>query len=150
MIVVLILIIGLILLFVKLLSQKNRFWLGNRAVRSLGGVQLGQNKSLQLIEIGSAIYVVGVGDNVNLVHRIDDEEEVRSILESLDAQPRGRTMGSWTSWKERLGLSKREPEPEHATATFQEIFHNKMKKVSGRDRQIAEMIAGSNGDEHKR
>jgi flagellar protein FliO/FliZ len=150
-IIVLIIIIGLILIMVKLLSQKNRFWLGNRTVRPLGGVQLGQNKSLQLVEIGRSIYVIGVGENVNLLQRIDDEEEVRLVLESLAGPSDSRTGGKGWMWlKERFGLG--ESEPEHPTASFQEIFHEKMKKVSGRDRKIADLLAGSDqdGDEQRR
>ena len=54
--------------------QRNRGWGTNRALRSLGGIPLGQNKSLQVVELSGRVYVVGVGDSITLLDKIDDPE----------------------------------------------------------------------------
>jgi flagellar protein FliO/FliZ len=78
----LILIIGLFFVIIKFIAKKNKYLFG-RSLRSLGGVPLGQNKSLQVIEIGRSLYIVGVGDNVQLIEKIDDAEEVAYLTEML-------------------------------------------------------------------
>src|SRR5690606_22294378 len=83
-IVVLILVIGLILLIVKIISKNDLPWIKNKAIRSLGGVQLGQHKSIQVIDLGEVIYVVGVGENIQLVDKIHEAgmmETIRSRFE---------------------------------------------------------------------
>ena len=57
------------------LSQRNRGWGTNRALRSLGGIPLGQNKSLQVVELSGRVYIVGVGDNITLLDKIDEPED---------------------------------------------------------------------------
>ena len=47
------------------------------SIRSLGGVPLGQNKSIQIVEIGHSLFVVGVGENIQLLDKIIDADEVR-------------------------------------------------------------------------
>src|SRR5690625_77031 len=64
MFVVLMIIIVMILLFVRFLSRRNKLWLSNHAIQTLGGVSLGQNKSLQLVEVGQSIYLIGIGEDV--------------------------------------------------------------------------------------
>ncbi len=75
-ILALIVIIGLFIILIKFLSQKNSKWFNQRSIKLLGGVQLGQNKSLQIIELGSSLYLIGVGDDVRMVDKIEDQEEV--------------------------------------------------------------------------
>src|SRR5690606_3531265 len=60
--IVLAIIIGLIIFTLKFLAQKNQAWSQAKSLRHLGGIAVGQNKSVQLIKIGSHVYVVGVGE----------------------------------------------------------------------------------------
>ena len=86
---VLAVVIGLLVLFIRFLAAKTSRWTAGRRLRVLAGVQLGQNKSLQVVEVADAVYIVGVGENVTLIDRIDDPDKVRALLEALSAQTGG-------------------------------------------------------------
>ena len=85
-IVALMLVIGLIILVIKWLSQRNRGWGTNRALRSLGGIPLGQNKSLQVVELSGRVYIVGVGDSITLLDKIDEPEEALAVMDAIEQQ----------------------------------------------------------------
>ncbi len=74
-------IIGLIYLTFKILNIKSNI-IKRSKLSNLGGISLGQNKSVQLIKIGNKIYVLGVGDDVVLIKIIDNEDEINLIEQS--------------------------------------------------------------------
>jgi flagellar protein FliO/FliZ len=141
----LILIIGLFFLIVKLLSQKNKKIFG-RSLRSLGGVPLGPNKSIQVVEIGRSLYIVGVGDNVQLLEKIDNEEEVAYISDMLTSSnsmsvASFQTLGGLlTKLKKKKAVVEEMETDETAAASFQEIFHNKMHHLSDRKKMVEEIL----------
>lgn len=140
----LILIIGIFLLIIKFLSKKKWQWSQGRAVKTLGGLPLGPNKSVQIVEIGRSIYVIGVGEDVRLIQKIDDPEEVAYIAATfgLDGSAAGRTfpkVGEWLG-----GFLKREKqtpdEDDQVAASFQEVFQTKMKHMAGRKQLMEQML----------
>jgi len=80
----LLLVLALIYFLLKFLNKRNNF---NRvkALENLGGISVGQHKSIQIIRIGSKLYLVGVGDNVEMLQEITDEAVKQDILRSKDA-----------------------------------------------------------------
>jgi len=74
----------LIYFFFKFLSKRTGFQ--NRGIyQHLGSLSLGQNKSIQAIEIGKKIYILGVSQEINPIKIIDDEEEIFLIKSSVEA-----------------------------------------------------------------
>ena len=148
-IVVLAVIIGLIIVLVRFLAQKNRGWNANRSIRLLGGVALGQNKSLQIVEIAGRIYLIGVGNEVQLIEKIDDEETAAYIIDSLTASY-ANTDSTWMSnvnrWlKEKRPSASRVHEREEeretdSSYTFQEIFQSKVKNLANRKKWMEEIM----------
>nr|WP_290443385.1 flagellar biosynthetic protein FliO [Sporolactobacillus kofuensis] len=55
------------------------------ALKNMGGVSLGANRSLQLIQVGDEILVVGVGETVQLLKEIKDPEAIQSLMQQSDA-----------------------------------------------------------------
>lgn len=68
--------------FLFWLLKKNNKITGSRIYNHLGGLSLGQNKSVQIIEIGKKIYVLGVGEEVNLLEVVQNDEEKAAIKDS--------------------------------------------------------------------
>ncbi|MEK3915427.1 flagellar biosynthetic protein FliO [Paenibacillus sp. FSL H7-0331] len=139
----LILIIGLFFIIIKFLSQKNKFLFG-RSMRSLGGVPLGPNKSIQVVEIGRSLYIVGVGENVQLLEKIEDEDEVSYISDMLNSS-NAKTAASFetfTGWLSKLRKKQSiiEESDEEVTASFQQIFHNKMHHLSDRKKMVEDLL----------
>jgi flagellar protein FliO/FliZ len=132
-------IIGLIVLLIKFLSKNSRNFYSAKGIHLLAGIQLGQNKSLQMVEIGNRIYVVGVGENVQLIDKIDDEAEAERIRRMIwDSDASGAA--GWQGILARL-IPRRSPDrakQEAESASFQEIFYAKMNKVGESRKQRLE------------
>ncbi len=144
-IIVLLIIIVLIVFLARFMANKNQLWFQGRSLRQLGGVGVGQNKSVQLVKVGNAIYVVGVGNNVQLLDKIEDEHEIQQILESLHASPTVpgsnliTKLQGWIEARKKLTVSKDEmmsPEAE----SFQELFHSKLQQVGSRRANLKDLI----------
>lgn len=144
------LIIGLIILLIKFLAQKSKPWMSNRAMQVLGGVTLGQHKSLQVVRIGEALYIIGVGDDVNLLHRIDDAEETAALLDAFTVANGGNGDGfaKITDFLKKIRKSgKPEPAEEWDEASFQQLFEDRIKQVSSRRAQVGDLMReGSDPD----
>jgi flagellar protein FliO/FliZ len=139
----LVVIIGLFYLIMKYVSQKKHPFLFGGAVRSLGGVAVGPNKSVQLVKIGRSLYVVGVGENVQLIDIIRDADEIALITESVPGQ--GNLGRSLFTLPHRLFGRKDEAgskeEEETLAAAFLEVFEQKMRSVSGRRKAIEDVLS---------
>ncbi len=150
-ILVLIVIIGLIYVLVKFLAKKNQTWFGGRSIRVLSGIQLAPNKSVQIIEIGGIVYVLGVGDDVRLIDKITDQELASLIIEQFDIQDTSSFIPAF----ERLQrfISRRSSDIESDLPnqqTFQEIFQHRLERVSGQSRQIDKIMSDIQQDEKER
>ncbi|MFD2613015.1 flagellar biosynthetic protein FliO [Paenibacillus gansuensis] len=139
---VLVLIVGLIVLLIRYLGQKNRGWMVNRSIKTLGGIPLGQHKSIQLVEIGSSIYVVGVGEDIRLLEKIQDPEEVEHILSSFrnpagfNGNAAASALSDWIgSWKR-----KKPQQDEELEASFQDVFYQKMQQLPSRKKMVEDML----------
>lgn len=154
-IVSLFIVIGLIILLIKFLSQRNRMWGTNRAVRSLGGVALGQNNSLQVVELSGRLYVVGVGENVTLLDKIDDAEQVNAILASLDRQTNAAGWSANTisdflkrfrkeeTWK---GEELTDRQWNMQASSFQSLLNQNLSKQADRKEQLESILKESKHD----
>ncbi|MCG1020660.1 flagellar biosynthetic protein FliO [Sutcliffiella horikoshii] len=92
----------------KLINSKNRVGNG-RSVENIGGTNLGNNKSLQLVKVGNSILVVGVGDSINLLKEITDEEEREQLLQSYRDRADSVPLHSdkLTGWIQKLKEAKK-------------------------------------------
>lgn len=84
LIVGLALVLGLVYIVLKLLGKRNGFNRQPGLVRNVGGVSVGANKSVQIIRVGNRYYLIGVGDNVELLEEIDDPETIEQLVNQSD------------------------------------------------------------------
>src|SRR5699024_9831955 len=80
MIVALFFVLALIFNIILVIRRRNKLLQNHDLLENLGGISLGQNKSLQLIRIGSHIYVIGVGEHVDLMLEITEPEVLEALL----------------------------------------------------------------------
>ena len=73
-------VLGLLLFVLRFLNKRNLNYQQNSMIQNLGGQSLGAQKSVQLLQIGDKVYIVGVGEDVQLLHVISDPEEIEHIL----------------------------------------------------------------------
>ncbi|WP_172252831.1 flagellar biosynthetic protein FliO [Saccharibacillus deserti] len=142
---VLIAIVALIVFLIRYLGKKNRGWFSGRSVRTLGGVGLGQNKSLQIIEIGGSIYLIGVGENISLIDKISGPEEVKQLIEALEQENTGPNI-ALPAWADKLTSRFRSgsnppPEAEELeAASFQQLFETRLRESSDRRRKVDDLL----------
>ncbi|HZG57878.1 flagellar biosynthetic protein FliO [Paenibacillus sp.] len=138
-IVVLVIVIGLIVVLIRFLASRTKRWSGERALQVHAGVPLGQNKSLQVIEIGDAVYIVGVGEDITLLDKIDDPERVEALIASLEAKPApaaGTAVAAVASVIRALRNRSKpsaEVEPQwQSTEAFRDLLSQKLKTGGAR------------------
>ncbi|MFD1450504.1 flagellar biosynthetic protein FliO [Oceanobacillus sojae] len=84
LIVGLALVLGLVYIVLKLLGKRNGFNQQPGLLRNVGGVSVGANKSVQIIRVGNRYYLIGVGDNVELLEEIDDPETIEQLIDQSE------------------------------------------------------------------
>src|SRR5690625_1017509 len=85
MILSLLLILGLIYLVLRFLNKRNKMFDQVRSLENLGGISVGQNKTVQLVRVGSKVYMIGVGENVEMLQEITDEEVIDDLLQTNES-----------------------------------------------------------------
>ena len=145
-IVALVIVITLIVITLRFLSSRTRVWGQNRSLRSLGGIALGQNKSLQVIEVGGKVYLVGVGENVTLIDRIDDAEEAGRLIAILEhPAPQPINIPLVGEWLNRMRGGRKAPEPEESwnVSEFEAMLRSNLERQAGRKQQIESLLKDS-------
>jgi flagellar protein FliO/FliZ len=75
------LVIALIYGLLKFLYRRGQLLPGKKGViEHLGGTSVGANRSVQLIKVGNRILVIGVGESIQLLCEIAEEDEMKEIL----------------------------------------------------------------------
>ncbi|NBI27373.1 flagellar biosynthetic protein FliO [Chengkuizengella marina] len=138
---VLLLIIVLIFLVIKFLTKNTM--LSNRLIKHLGGIKLGQKNSIQVIEFGGDIYLVGVGDDVQLIDKIDQIEKINLIKQTLNTNHKSINFLDYKSLFNGLKKNKAEEiiHTENQTnSTFHEVIYEKINNVKKRNEKIDSML----------
>ncbi|XKE82096.1 flagellar biosynthetic protein FliO [Oceanobacillus kapialis] len=130
----LLLVIALIYVLLKFLKNRNKLFSKVRALESLGGVSVGQNKSVQIIRLGDRFYMLGVGDNVEMLQEITDESVKAELIRQEDVQPgaTGLLTDLFQSKKNATGSTKGS-----GGADFKALFSGELQKLkSNRNKLI--------------
>lgn len=77
----LLLVLALIYLLYHFVVKRTGKFAQVNALKNMGGVSLGANRSLQLVRVGNEILVVGVGETVQLIKEITDPEAIQSLTQ---------------------------------------------------------------------
>ncbi|MDZ5781821.1 flagellar biosynthetic protein FliO [Marinococcus luteus] len=117
-------VLGLLFWLLKFINKKTSKYQSTRSLQSIGGIGLGQNKSIQVVKVGDKMLVVGVGDTISLLQEIEDKEE----QERITAQEQNTYTGVPSlldKWKTR---GKTE---EKSSQSFQSVLEERLKKARG-------------------
>lgn len=105
-------------------------------IKVISMAPLGNGKSVQVVMIGESLYVLGVGENVQLLHHIPAGEEADLIL--ADAEIKG-ALPSPLKWLPFGGNRKNSDEffqpSDGQGRTFEEILRNQWGTVTKRSEQ---------------
>ncbi|WP_440119795.1 flagellar biosynthetic protein FliO [Paenibacillus sp. QZ-Y1] len=153
-IVVLAVILVLIVYLIRFLNKRNQRLFRDGTIRILGGVGLGQNKSLQIIEIGGSVYLLGVGDDIQLVDKVSDLEEAQRIIDSFERDASAQH-GSLSPLIKKLAARLRKDEPPREkeledTSSFHELFESKLRQMPNRKEKMEKLLKEDNTTDRSR
>lgn len=153
-IVVLAVILVLIVYLIRFLNKRNQQWFRSGTIRILGGVGLGQNKSLQILEIGGNVYLIGVGDNIQLLDKVSDLEEAHKIIDSFEKDAASQ-QGSLSPIIAKLTKRLRKEEPPREmeiedTTSFHEMFESKLRQMPNRKEKMEKLLDQDNTTDRSR
>jgi len=127
MIVSLTFIILMITLVLKFWAQKTRGIQSRGPFLVLGGCPLGTNRSIQAVMIGKSIYLLGVGENVQLIREITEGEEYQHILNSFEEQEVPASFFGSGDWFNKITKKSEEKNwEEQFQATLEELEKSQM------------------------
>ncbi|AOV09233.1 hypothetical protein BI350_12430 [Sporosarcina ureilytica] len=135
----LVFVVGLLYGLLKFINRKNRLYDKNRLMKNLGGLSLGQQKSIQLIVVGDTYYLVGVGEDIRLLKEITDEKEIASLLEYYEENdvmsskgPLEQLLSKFSSFKKQ---NPNNMEEQHTD--FSQVLNNRLTEIkTERKRQL--------------
>ncbi|MGN1400545.1 MAG: flagellar biosynthetic protein FliO [Bacillus sp. (in: firmicutes)] len=73
-------VIFLLYAVLRFVNKKSKGYQQGSIVVNLGGTSLGGSKSIQLVKIGGDIYIIGVGEDVRLLSKVENEADIRDLL----------------------------------------------------------------------
>lgn len=132
----LVLVLILIYLLLALIKRKSKISVHSHALENLGGISVGQQKSIQIIRIGDKVYAIGIGNDVTMLDEITDEAVIRQLEENAtgDAQP--------FSIIQNLFMKKatsRKQDEDSAHHSFQSNLEDELQKLKSNREQLIEM-----------
>ncbi|SDJ01632.1 flagellar biosynthetic protein FliO [Salimicrobium halophilum] len=104
---VLLLIYGIL----KFVQRKNKLFSRTRKMENLGGIPLGQNRSVQAVKVGDKVYLLGVGDTVEMLTEVTDEQTKNQLVQEDNE-------GNLTNFS----LTKKQEKEGESTVQFQQLF----------------------------
>lgn len=133
----LLLVLALIYIFLYFLKRRNK--LGNRlkSLENIGGISVGQNKSIQIIRLGDAIYLVGVGEEINLLKEIKDEKLINQLVKEMEEDTSEFSTDTILSLFQKR-QDKKKPEDDGFKHLFNEELNdlkNKRKNIINRHKE---------------
>ncbi|MCA0983317.1 flagellar biosynthetic protein FliO [Halobacillus yeomjeoni] len=145
LILVLLFILALIYGLLKFFNKKNKLFNRNRTMENLGGMTLAPNRSVQAVRIGEKVYILGVGESVQMITEIEDESTKKALLEQNDHSNiqspfgldqlvgnRARKGGRRQKKKTQQDISNSTP----SSVQFQQLFENQLNDMKEKRKNL--------------
>jgi flagellar protein FliO/FliZ len=125
-------VLGLIYVLLKFLNKRNRLFQQVRAMENIGGIALGNNKSVQIVRVGEKVYMLGVGDNVDLLTEITDEQTIQELTEKEQQEMKASALLTSMLPRKKQQASapeKTAAEQDESQNRFQDLFKQELGKL---------------------
>lgn len=143
MIVALILVVMLIYFLLRFIGKRSQSFRSTHVLQNIGGVPLGQNRSVQLVKVGERVLVVGVGEDIQLLKEIDNEQEIAKLIEqqqqSLDQldQPINKLFDLLTNKKKSKPVVKTNNTDKDS---FKHLLSKQLDEVSRSQKKVHDAV----------
>ncbi|MDC3414125.1 flagellar biosynthetic protein FliO [Aquibacillus sp. 3ASR75-11] len=141
----LILVLALIYFLLKFMNSKNKAFHKVRTLENLGGVGLGPNKSIQIVRIGDRVFVIGVGENVEMLSEITDESTKDALVNQNDVdtlRPMNVFSSLLSSSKSGAGKNGNKADQDG----FQQLLRNELSRLKTGRRKIMDQHKDKDDD----
>ncbi|MFS0782290.1 flagellar biosynthetic protein FliO [Bacillus sp. 1P06AnD] len=129
-------VIGLLYLLLKFINKRTKGYQKGNLIQNLGGTSLGNSKSIQIVKIGTKLYIIGVGENVQLLNEITDEDEMETILSEYNSAA-DRAMAPADIVSKWVGR-KKDRDDKETTVSFTEQFKEQLSQMAANRKAIKE------------
>lgn len=146
MILATIFVIVLIYFLLKFIGKKNKGYQNNALIQNIGGTRVGANRSVQIIKAGDRVFIIGVGENVNLLKELEDNDAREILTEYNNRLEQMTGPGDIVS---KLLQRKKGVDKVEDRSPFSSILDKQLEDISLRRKQAYEEIKqkGSQNDE---
>ncbi|WP_432359321.1 flagellar biosynthetic protein FliO [Sporosarcina sp. UB5] len=135
-------VVGLLLALLKFINRKNRAFSQHRLMKNVGGLSLGQQKSIQLVVIGDSYYLIGVGDEVRLLKEITDAHEVKALENYFEEEEYHSPPGLMNKWLTMFPLRKGDLSEEgDEPADFKKMFTSRLDELKAERKKHLNRLA---------
>ncbi len=124
-------VVGLLYALLKFINGRNRSYGKNRLMKNIGGLSLGQQKSIQLIVVGGTYYLVGVGEDIRLLKEITDPDEIDTLLEYYEEAEEVPFKGPFESLLMKMSpfQKKESKKRDDETEDFSEMLNHRLTEI---------------------
>lgn len=132
MVFALIFVILLLYGLLRFVNSRNKTFQTNQLIKNLGGVGISQGKSVQLLQVGNSLFLIGIGEDVSLLKEITEPEEIAKLTKIYDdKQEIGKTVPYISELYSRLkdNVSSRENSKEKNDPSFNETFQKRLQEI---------------------
>lgn len=138
----LLLIVGLIYTLLKFFNRTGKLTKNGEMLENIGGIPLGTNKSIQIIRIGKKLFVVGVGESIDMLTEITDEETITKMIEEKAEEqfiPNQAIEFIGNKFK-YFSSNKHSPEVKHSapSESFSTLFKSELTSMTEKRKRVAE------------
>ncbi|MCZ8532772.1 flagellar biosynthetic protein FliO [Psychrobacillus psychrodurans] len=131
MVFALLFVIALLYGLLRFVNSRNKTFQTNQLIHNLGGVGVGQGKSLQLMQVGNSIFLVGIGDDITLLKEITNPVEIENLTKIYEEKVDiGKNIPYISELIGRLrdkGTSKTKTETKKPS--FDETFQKRLQEI---------------------
>lgn len=140
------LVVAMIYGLIKFLAARQKNLMPNQAVKLMGGTPLGNNKSLQLVKVGGQMYLIGVGDEVNLIKEFSDAAEISSIEKDFENQQPALSKNLVDFTKKKIGNFSKDPQKKG----FDQLFNQSLNKQKAKQQALQNDLGQEQKDKEGR
>lgn len=138
----LVFVVSLLFFLLKFINRRNRMYDKNKLMKNMGGLSLGQHKSVQLINVGNTYYLIGVGEEIRLLKEITDEEEISTLIEYYEEVDGNESTGLLNQLLVKIMSRKtgKTNRTNDGSQDFSNIFNSRLDEVKEeRKRRLRQM-----------
>jgi flagellar protein FliO/FliZ len=145
MILATVFVVALLYFVLKFVNKKSTIFKSSQLVENLGGVPLGSNRSIQIIKFGNRLLIVGVGENIQLLKEIEDEEEYTQILTDYNSKLDQFVQPNILFTKLMNKVNKRKENSHRDVTPFQSLLKKQLNELSKERKKVYEEVEKSEG-----